>query len=120
MNRWANSASPAYGALSDHQTMRRHAGEKRQEKAKAAWGSSLSSPADIVAVFAKYAAGAFPVCVYFALDLRVLLTLLLLFSNMLWVFARERTMSQCFPPSLLFRQRTVSCAMTGPLVQYMQ
>ena len=57
LRRWANSASPAYGALSDHQTMRRHAGEKRQEKAKAAWGASLSSPADIAAVFVKYASG---------------------------------------------------------------
>ncbi len=55
--RWANAASPAYGALSDHQFMRRHAGEKRQEKARAAWGNSLSSPADIAAVFVKYASG---------------------------------------------------------------
>lgn len=38
--------------------MRRHAGEKRQEKAKAAWGASLSSPSDISAVFVKYASGA--------------------------------------------------------------
>ena len=37
--------------------MRRHAGEKRQEKAKAAWGASLSSPSDIAEVFVKYASG---------------------------------------------------------------
>ncbi|KAK9842943.1 hypothetical protein WJX74_004685 [Apatococcus lobatus] len=55
--RWANASSPAYGALSDHQTMRRHAGEKRQEKVKAAWGTTLSSPSDVSDVFVKYASG---------------------------------------------------------------
>ena len=41
--------------------MRRHSGsEKRREKAKAAWGASLGSVADVVAVFVRYTSGAHP------------------------------------------------------------
>ena len=57
--RWGNAKSPAYGTLSDYQFMRRHTGsEKRAEKAKAAWGTSLNSLQDVVAVFVKYTSGA--------------------------------------------------------------
>ena len=57
--RWGNAKSPAYGTLSDYQFMRRHTGsEKRAEKAKAAWGTSLSSLQDVIAVFVKYTSGA--------------------------------------------------------------
>lgn len=57
--RWGNSASPAYGTLSDYQFMRRHtANEKRAEKAKAAWGTSLTSLQDVYDVFVKYTSGA--------------------------------------------------------------
>ncbi len=39
--------------------MRRHSGsEKRREKARAAWGASLTSVADVVNVFVKYTSGA--------------------------------------------------------------
>jgi len=56
--RWGNSASPAYGTLSDYQFMRRHTGsEKRAEKAKAAWGTSLTSIQDVCQVFTKYTSG---------------------------------------------------------------
>ncbi len=58
--RWGNAASPAYGTLSDYQFMRRHSGsEKRVEKAKAAWGTSLTSLQDVYEVFSKYTSGAF-------------------------------------------------------------
>ncbi|CAL8464700.1 g4235 [Coccomyxa elongata] len=56
--RWGNAASPAYGTLSDYQFMRRHTGsEKRAEKAKAAWGTSLTSLQDVYEVFTKYTSG---------------------------------------------------------------
>ncbi|KAK9842600.1 hypothetical protein WJX81_008347 [Elliptochloris bilobata] len=56
--RWGNARSPAYGTLSDYQFMRRHSGsEKRREKARAAWGASLNSVADVVNVFVKYTSG---------------------------------------------------------------
>ena len=56
--RWGDARSPAYGTLSDYQFMRRHSGsEKRREKARAAWGASLTSVADVVNVFVKYTAG---------------------------------------------------------------
>ncbi len=56
--RWGNARSPAYGTLSDYQFMRRHtSSEKRAEKAKAAWGTSLNSLQDVCAVFVKYTAG---------------------------------------------------------------
>lgn len=50
--------SPAYGTLSDYQFMRRHtSSDKRKEKARAAWGNSPSSLADIIQVFVNYTTG---------------------------------------------------------------
>ena len=47
------------GTLSDYQFMRRHTGStKRAEKAKEAWGASLSSLQDVYNVFTKYTSGA--------------------------------------------------------------
>lgn len=58
LDRWGNAKSPAYGTLSDYQFMRRHsASQKWLEKAKAAWGASLSSVADVIAVFVNYCSG---------------------------------------------------------------
>lgn len=53
--RWADVGSPEYGALTDHQFVRKHTGGSatRREKAKAAWGESLSGLEDGKAVFAK-------------------------------------------------------------------
>ena len=56
--RWGNAKSPAYGTLSDYQFMRRHtSNEQRLEKAKSAWGATLSSVEDVVDVFVKYTSG---------------------------------------------------------------
>ena len=56
--RWGNAKSPAYGTLSDYQFMRRHsASQKWLEKAKSAWGASLSSADDVIAVFVNYCSG---------------------------------------------------------------
>ena len=58
-DRWGNAKSPAYGTLSDYQFMRRHSGsQKGLEKARAAWGSSLSSIDDVISVFVNYCSGA--------------------------------------------------------------
>ena len=57
--RWGNARSPAYGTLNDYPFMHRHSGSaKRAEKARAAWGASLASLADVEAVFVKYCSGA--------------------------------------------------------------
>eukprot|EP01024_Parvocaulis_polyphysoides_P015679 TRINITY_DN16910_c0_g1_i4.p1 TRINITY_DN16910_c0_g1~~TRINITY_DN16910_c0_g1_i4.p1 ORF type:complete len:592 (-),score=107.47 TRINITY_DN16910_c0_g1_i4:157-1746(-) len=56
--RWGDSSSPAYGTMSDYQFMRRHTNSAvRKEKAKAAWGATLSSIDDIKLVFSKYCKG---------------------------------------------------------------
>lgn len=56
--RWGNAKSPAYGTLSDYQFMRKHSGsQKGLEKARAAWGSALSSVDDVIKVFVKYCSG---------------------------------------------------------------
>jgi methylenetetrahydrofolate reductase (NADPH) len=56
--RWGNAKSPAYGTLSDYQFMRGHtSNEQRLEKAKSAWGATLSSVEDVVDVFVKYTSG---------------------------------------------------------------
>lgn len=58
-DRWGNAKSPAYGTLSDYQFMRKHSGsQKGLEKARAAWGSALSSVDDVIKVFVKYCSGA--------------------------------------------------------------
>ena len=56
--RWGNAKSPAYGTLSDYQFMRRHSSSaKALEKARAAWGASLSSIDDVIKVFVNYCSG---------------------------------------------------------------
>ncbi|KAG2491425.1 hypothetical protein HYH03_010213 [Edaphochlamys debaryana] len=56
--RWGNSRSPAYGTLSDYQFMRRHtSSDARKEKARAAWGATLSGVEDVQEVFVKYVKG---------------------------------------------------------------
>lgn len=56
--RWGDSRSPAYGTLSDYQFMRPHTSRTtRKQKALEAWGSSLSSLEDIIAVFVKFVSG---------------------------------------------------------------
>ncbi|KAG2433005.1 hypothetical protein HXX76_008732 [Chlamydomonas incerta] len=56
--RWGNTRSPAYGALSDHQFMRRHStSEARREKARAAWGAAPATVDDVKQVFVKYING---------------------------------------------------------------
>ena len=63
VGRWGNAKSPAYGTLNDYQFMRRHtSSEKRQEKARAAWGSNLDSIDSIIKVFVKYTKGARHLC----------------------------------------------------------
>lgn len=53
--RWGNSRSAAYGALSDHQFLRRHTrNEAGRAKALAAWGAQLGSAEDVKGVFVKW------------------------------------------------------------------
>ena len=56
--RWGNAQSPAYGTLSDYQFMRPHSREKRQDKQRTAWGTSLESVQDVIDVFVRYCKGA--------------------------------------------------------------
>lgn len=59
--RWGNSRSAAYGALSDHQFLRRHTrNEAGRAKALAAWGAQLGSAEDVKGVFVKYVKGEIP------------------------------------------------------------
>ncbi|KAK9806544.1 hypothetical protein WJX73_009540 [Symbiochloris irregularis] len=56
--RWGNAKSPAYGTLSDYQFMRRHScSGKWLQKARSAWGESLSSVDDVIKVFVSYCSG---------------------------------------------------------------
>jgi hypothetical protein len=56
--RWGNASSPGYGTLSDYPFMKSHtASEKRRERARLAWGASLTSVDSVVNVFVQYVQG---------------------------------------------------------------
>lgn len=61
VSRWGDCRSPAYGTLSDYPFMRPHTrNEKRLEKAREAWGESLTCLDDVIQVFIKYTKGKSP------------------------------------------------------------